>query len=60
LLALVAVLEPAPVRDLYFVSRNDGTHQFSESLRDHEQAVDRYQRHRVRVATPALPKVPGH
>jgi UPF0755 protein len=58
LLAVVAVLEPAPVRDLYFVSRNDGSHQFSESLRDHEQAVDRYQRHRFRAGTPALPKAP--
>jgi UPF0755 protein len=58
-LALVAVLEPAPVRDLYFVSRNDGSHQFSESLRDHEQAVDRYQRHRLRAGAPALPKAPG-
>jgi UPF0755 protein len=59
LLALVAVLEPAPVRDLYFVSRNDGSHQFSESLRDHEQAVDRYQRHRVRTVAPALPNAQG-
>jgi UPF0755 protein len=44
--ALRAVLEPADVKDLYFVSRNDGTHAFSESLREHERAVDRYQRRR--------------
>ncbi len=44
--ALRAVLEPAPTKDLYFVSRNDGTHQFSETLREHERAVDRYQRSR--------------
>jgi UPF0755 protein len=46
--AIRAVLEPAPVKDLYFVSRNDGTHEFSETLRQHEQAVDRYQRYRQR------------
>jgi UPF0755 protein len=44
--AIRAVLYPAPVRDLYFVSRNDGTHQFSETLSDHSRAVDRYQRRR--------------
>lgn len=44
--ALLAVLDPAPVRDLYFVSRNDGTHHFSETLAEHERAVDRYQRRR--------------
>jgi UPF0755 protein len=38
---------PAPVKDLYFVSRNDGTHQFSETLAEHERAVSRYQRHRA-------------
>jgi UPF0755 protein len=44
--AIRAVIEPAPVRDLYFVSRNDGTHQFSETLAEHERAVTRYQRRR--------------
>jgi UPF0755 protein len=44
--SILAVLEPAPVKDLYFVSRNDGTHEFSETLREHERAVDRYQRRR--------------
>jgi peptidoglycan lytic transglycosylase G len=44
--ALRAVLEPSDTKDLYFVSRNDGTHEFSASLRDHERAVDRYQRRR--------------
>jgi UPF0755 protein len=45
--ALQAVVMPAPVKDLYFVSRNDGTHQFSETLAEHERAVTRYQRHRA-------------
>jgi UPF0755 protein len=39
-----AVLEPADVPYLYFVSRNDGTHVFSKTLREHNGAVDRYQR----------------
>ncbi len=46
--AILAVLAPAPTRDLYFVSRNDGTHEFSENLAEHNRAVDRYQRRRAR------------
>jgi UPF0755 protein len=45
--AIFAVIDPAPTRELYFVSRNDGTHQFSETLADHNRAVDRYQRRRA-------------
>jgi UPF0755 protein len=61
--ALEAVLQPADVRDLYFVSRNDGTHEFSETLADHERAVTLYQRHRrvglVPMADPSgSPPVP--
>jgi UPF0755 protein len=41
--ALAAVLAPAPVDFLYFVARNDGTHQFSRSLAEHNRAVKRYQ-----------------
>ncbi len=60
LAALLAVLEPAPVKDLYFVSRNDGTHEFNETLRDHERAVDRYQRFGRRApAAPAAGRAPG-
>jgi UPF0755 protein len=44
--ALLAVLEPAESRALYFVSRNDGTHHFSETLVEHNRAVNRYQRRR--------------
>lgn len=44
--AIEAVLSPAPGDELYFVSRNDGTHVFSATLRDHEAAVDRFQRRR--------------
>lgn len=42
--ALRAVLEPADTDYLYFVSRNDGTHVFSRSYREHRAAVDRFQR----------------
>jgi UPF0755 protein len=51
--ALEAVLQPADVKDLYFVSRNDGTHEFSETLADHERAVTLYQRQRRVGLAPA-------
>lgn len=40
--ALEAVLAPERTRYLYFVARNDGTHQFSKSVQEHEAAVDKY------------------
>jgi UPF0755 protein len=42
--ALRAAVEPADANYLYFVSRNDGTHEFSSSYAEHVAAVDRYQR----------------
>jgi UPF0755 protein len=42
--ALRAVLYPEPTDHLYFVSKNNGTHQFSESLIEHNRAVKKYQR----------------
>jgi UPF0755 protein len=42
--ALEAALYPASVEYLFFVSRNDGTHQFSRSLREHNKAVNQFQR----------------
>ena len=51
-LSLLAVLYPAETNDLYFVSKNDGTHQFSETLSEHERAVDRYQKRRVKRGQP--------
>jgi UPF0755 protein len=41
--ALRAVLKPAPVDYLYFVSRNDGSHHFSRTLSEHNRAVRAYQ-----------------
>jgi UPF0755 protein len=41
---LEAALYPAAVDYLYFVSRNDGTHHFSRSLREHNAAVNQFQR----------------
>ncbi len=42
--ALEAVLAPKKSRFLYFVSRNDGTHQFSKNIAAHERAVEKYMR----------------
>lgn len=42
--SLRAALFPAQATYLYFVSRNDGTHQFSSTLAEHNQAVEKYQK----------------
>ena len=42
--ALRATLHPEPTRALYFVARGDGSSEFSETLTDHNRAVNRYQR----------------
>jgi peptidoglycan lytic transglycosylase G len=42
--ALQAALHPTETKFLYFVSKNDGTHQFSASLSAHNRAVRKYQR----------------
>ena len=41
--SLEAALRPAEVDYLYFVSRNDGTHVFARSLREHNRNVREYQ-----------------
>jgi len=41
--SLQAVLAPDPCDDLYFVSRNDGSHQFCPDLRCHNAAVKTWQ-----------------
>jgi UPF0755 protein len=42
--ALAAVLRPARTKYVFFVSKNDGTHKFSETRREHERAVWIYQK----------------
>ncbi|WP_019373944.1 endolytic transglycosylase MltG [Melaminivora alkalimesophila] len=42
--SLLAAVQPADTRALYFVARGDGSSQFSETLPEHNRAVNRYQR----------------
>ena len=42
--AIYAVLHPYNSNNLYFVARGDGTHQFSATLKDHNLAVNNFQR----------------
>ncbi len=41
--AIHAVLHPLETKALYFVARGDGSHQFSETLEQHNAAVRKYQ-----------------
>ena len=42
--SLFAAMHPEPTKALYFVSRGDGSSEFSDTLADHNRAVNRYQR----------------
>ncbi len=44
--ALSAVIDPVKTGYLYFVSKNDGSHYFSTTLKEHNRAVARYQKRR--------------
>ncbi len=44
--SIKAVLLPARTDYLYFVSKNDGTHYFSKTLKEHNRAVNIYQKKR--------------
>ncbi len=44
--AIEAALNPADVTYLYFVSRNNGTHVFSNTLKEHNRAVDKFQKNK--------------
>lgn len=45
--SLRAALSPAQTKYLYYVSRNDGTHLFSEDFRSHQAGVMKYQKRLV-------------
>ncbi len=42
--AIHAALHPSGGDELYFVGKGDGSHEFSVTLKEHNQKVDRYQR----------------
>jgi UPF0755 protein len=44
--SLLAVIYPAKSDAVYFVARGDGTSHFSKTLKEHESAVDQFQRKR--------------
>ena len=41
--AIHAVMHPTNTTSVYFVARGDGTHQFSDTLEQHNAAVRKYQ-----------------
>jgi UPF0755 protein len=45
--AIIAALNPIKTNHLYFVSRKDGSHHFSLNLKEHNQAVKKYQLRKV-------------
>lgn len=45
--AIYAALHPAEGKSLYFVAKGDGSHSFSDTIKQHNQAVRRYQLERV-------------
>ncbi|KMP11952.1 aminodeoxychorismate lyase [Candidatus Nitromaritima sp. SCGC AAA799-C22] len=46
--SIIAALSPVETKHLYFVSRKDGSHHFSSSLKEHNRAVRKYQLKRTR------------
>ncbi|MGE4243042.1 endolytic transglycosylase MltG [Ramlibacter sp.] len=42
--SLLAAVQPAAGKNLYFVAKGDGASQFSENLDEHNRAVNKYQR----------------
>ena len=46
--SIVAAMSPIESDRLYFVSRQNGSHHFSSTLKEHNQAVQKYQLRRVK------------
>lgn len=42
--SIMAVIEPTDTNYLYFVAKPDGSHAFAETLEEHEQNIEEYQR----------------
>lgn len=47
--SMKAALFPLDTDFLFFVSKNDGTHHFTTRKEDHDKAVEKYQRRRVKI-----------
>ena len=58
--ALLAAVQPEPTKALYFVARGDGSSQFSETLDEHNRAVNRYQRKNAAPMTRPLHHLRRH
>ena len=46
--SIIAALYPANTSNLYFVSKQDGSHKFSATLNEHNRAVQKYQLRKIR------------
>ena len=54
--SIEAALNPADTKFLYFVSKGDGTSQFSQSLAEHNRAVRQFILNRPKTSKKAEPK----
>lgn len=54
--AIKAALHPEETNALYFVAKGDGTHYFSATLREHNNAVNKYQLNRRKNYTSSKPQ----
>jgi UPF0755 protein len=57
--SLEAAIRPADVAYLYFVSRNDGSHEFARTFDEHDRNVQKYQVRPFREKRLERPTPPG-